>query len=169
VLDLALDAPPRDWSVALREWEQSLEQPPAAGTEPADADATPEGPSLPLSAYAGSYLNPLLGRAVLVESPDGLHLALPDHGGLDGPLAQAAGEAFECRWSDPSFGTSTVEFDLEQGRAIRLRFQVRPDFIDPLVYEFTRADDDGGRGRAPGRPRARPAQPLRIRPGCNTA
>jgi CubicO group peptidase (beta-lactamase class C family) len=142
VLDLALDAPPRDWSLALREWEQSLEQPATPGTEPTAVDAAPAGPSLPLSAYAGAYHNPLLGRAELVESPDGLHLALPDHGGLDGTLAPAAGEAFECRWSDPSFGTSIVELDVEQGRAVRLRFQVRPDFIDPLVYEFTRTDDD---------------------------
>lgn len=142
VLDAALDAPPRDWSCTLREWERALEEQAAAAVETApDADAEPPAPpSLPTAGYTGGYANELLGRAEVVEEPAGLRLRLPDHGGLDGALAPSSGDTFDCRWSDPVFGASEVEFDVEEGRAVRLRFQVYPEFIDPLVYEFRREE-----------------------------
>ncbi|NMC70919.1 MAG: DUF3471 domain-containing protein [Myxococcales bacterium] len=140
VLDAALDAPPRDWSAALLEWERAAEEQAAASASTEEDRGPPAPPSLPLSGYAGTYENGLLGRAEVAEASGGLHLRLTDHGGLDGPLAPSSGDAFRCRWSNPVFGESEVGFDVEEGRAVRLRFQVRPEFIDPLVYEFRRAE-----------------------------
>lgn len=105
-----------------------------AEEEPVEAG----NPALESRAYRGTYRNPLLGRAEVVDDDGALGLRLPDHGGLDCPLSPVQKNVFRCRWSDPIFGHSDVTFDVERKRAVGLRFQVRPGFIDPLEYRFER-------------------------------
>jgi CubicO group peptidase (beta-lactamase class C family) len=89
--------------------------------------------------YSGAYVHPLLRRARVHASDEALELRLVDHGGLDCVLEPATDHTFGCTWSNPIFGRSDVVFEIEKNRAVRLRFRVRPDFVDPLEYTFTRA------------------------------
>jgi CubicO group peptidase (beta-lactamase class C family) len=100
--------------------------------------AAPEGEPLPAKAIQGTYKNALLGRAIVGDVQGVLELRLPDHGGLDCPLRPKAGPVYGCKWSNPIFGESDVEFDVARGRAVGLKFKVRPQFIDPLEYAFRR-------------------------------
>jgi CubicO group peptidase (beta-lactamase class C family) len=113
-----------------------------ASERAAKPEAAAEGPSheraVEVRVYEGVYANALLGRAAVKPSETGLELRLVDHGGLDCVLEPARDAGFGCRWSNPIFGRSTISFDLEKGRAVRLRFRVRPEFVDPLEYAFER-------------------------------
>jgi CubicO group peptidase (beta-lactamase class C family) len=113
--------------------------PAVAATKAArEEDKASVGDVVPAKAVKGTFKNPLLGRAV-VGDPDGLlELRLPDHGGLDCPLTPRSGETYRCEWSNPIFGASDVTFELKRGRAVGLKFKVRPDFVDPLEYTFTK-------------------------------
>ena len=75
----------------------------------------------------------------MVTLADGtLHLQLPDHGGLTCDLVVREGDLFDCPWTDATMGISTVTYEMTGGRAKALRFKVRPEFIDPLEYRFSR-------------------------------
>lgn len=101
---------------------------------------------VPSAAVRGTYDSPLLGRAIVEPSAGddaGLQLRLPDHGGLQCPLKAVSGRTFSCAWENEIFGVSEVHFDARgsgsSARATGLRFRVRPEFVDPLEYAFTRA------------------------------
>jgi CubicO group peptidase (beta-lactamase class C family) len=132
LVDAYLGAPHRDYSALARarKAEKAKEE-----IEPA---AKPEATSLPTSKYAGSYENALLGTTEVREKGGALELEVSDHGGLDCPLLHADKDTFTCKWSDPIFETSRVHFDVERGRAHRVRFKVRPSFIDPIEHAFER-------------------------------
>jgi CubicO group peptidase (beta-lactamase class C family) len=135
ILDGYLGLPPRD-HVALAK-ARAERQPKAAKPErqrPADPL-----PAADAKRYAGKYHHPLLGDAHVEERDGSLTLRLSDHGGLDCPLVPQAEHRFDCTWSDPIFEHSQIPFEVENGRALRFRLRVRPEFIDPLEYEFKRA------------------------------
>jgi CubicO group peptidase (beta-lactamase class C family) len=106
--------------------------------KPKEKSEPPAGDPLPANAVRGNYKNPLLGRATITEAKGVLELRLPDHGGLDCPLRPKAGTVYACTWSNPIYGESEVHFDVTRGRAVGMRFKVRPEFIDPLEYRFHR-------------------------------
>jgi CubicO group peptidase (beta-lactamase class C family) len=140
VLDAFLGAPETDWSGNL---QRALAEATAAAETAAEggegAEQTPPTPPpLPLADFAGDYANGALGPAQVREADGALTLALADHPGLECPLAPKDGPAFECTWADPIFAVSDITFDIEDGRAVRLRFRVRPEFVDPLEYAFER-------------------------------
>lgn len=115
---------------------QTPETPPAR-----DLSAPVRGP---MSAFTGTFTHPMLGRATVApcqpSAPDALCIALDHHAGLRGPLAPWHHDTFEATWSDVYFRTSLVTFDRDEtGRVVRLRFRVRPDFVDPQEYVMERA------------------------------
>lgn len=141
VIDGYLGGPQKDLLAAFqaREKESAEKKAKAAETEPAEPakPAKPEAP-LAVTAIRGTYANPLLGRAEVTEDGGVARLHLPDHGGLDCPLQPGDGPVFHCTWANGIFGASDVHFQTKRGRATSLRFSVRPEFIDPLEYTFTR-------------------------------
>jgi hypothetical protein len=132
LVDAYLNAPHRDYSALDRDREAER-----AKEEPKHV-AKPLAASLPVSKYAGHYHNELLGALEVREKNDALELSATDHGGLDCPLVHFDKDTFSCKWSDPIFETSQVHFDVERGRAKRVRFKVRPSFIDPVEHAFER-------------------------------
>jgi len=100
------------------------------------AEPTP----LPVAAkaYTGRFTNDLLGAAAVQSEDSGLRMTLPDHGGLACTLVHTTDDTFDCAWDDPIFGVSTVVFERKGNAASTLRFKVRPAFIDPLEYRFSR-------------------------------
>ncbi len=137
VMDAYLGLAPTDY-VALAEKRKAETEAKKKGEEPPAPKAQPIERSIPTKSYAGTYENALLGRAVVTEAAGELRMTLPDHGGLDCPLEHTDADAFGCTWSNPIFGESQVPFEIRKGKAAKLRFRVRPEFIDPLEYVFVR-------------------------------
>lgn len=139
VVDAFLKAEPRDWSGELLNLRRESE------ARPKDhADEAPEGASVPRpmldpSRYAGVYRNAALGEA-RIEWKDGmLVLSVERNVGLRAVLTPRDGDLFEAAWADPFFRTSPVPFRVDgAGRPAEFRFSVRPDFVDPMEYVFTR-------------------------------
>jgi hypothetical protein len=149
-IDLFTDAPDRDWSGHMLDFLRRAEAEAAAREEADAGSCAPEGcgtpcvpPSPPLDAYVGRYENPLLGAAEVTLGEGRLAIRLTDHGGLDGPLEPTGCALFHCVWSNPIFVESDVTFDVVDAVVRSLSFQVVPDFIDPVAYEFVRVDSRG--------------------------
>lgn len=134
IVDGYLGIPPRDHVASAKERAERREATPIEPTPARNVEMTTDPKT-----YAGTYTSALLGRAEVRELDGGLELRLPDHGGLDCPLRPSAEHTFDCTWSNPIFEHSDVPFEVEKGRAVRLRFRVRPDFVDPLEYTFERS------------------------------
>lgn len=132
LVDAYIGAPHRDYSALARAREAEEVK------EEAKTPAKPAAASLPWAKYAGRYDNALLGALEVREKNGALELEATDHGGLACPLVHTDRDTFSCKWSDPIFETSRVHFDVESGRAKRVRFKVRPSFIDPLEHAFDR-------------------------------
>lgn len=136
-VDRLLGLPGRDWSRVFLDLQRQ-------GGPPADPEAgraRGTTPSLSLEAYAGTYASPVLGRAEVSVRDGRLHLRAEHNPGVAGPLEHWHHDVFRARWEDRYFGTSLVTFTLDAaGRPADLRFQIRPDFVDPLVYVFTRVE-----------------------------
>ena len=131
VLDAYLGGSRTDWSRTYLELRGKPE-------ERADTSAA-AAPALPLAAYTGTYHNDMLGDATVTLANGSLHIAIAAHPGLEAPLHHADHDAFDAAWTDRYLGTSTVVFATDStGTATTLRFAVRPDFVDPLEYEFRR-------------------------------
>lgn len=96
-------------------------------------------PSLELAGYAGTYHHAVLGAATLSVEHGKLAIAIERNPGLAGELTHWQYDTFQARWADPYLRTSLLPFRLdERGRAVEFRMKVRPDFVDPMEYRFTR-------------------------------
>jgi CubicO group peptidase (beta-lactamase class C family) len=134
IVDAVLGVPRRDHVAIAKARAEARE-----AARSAEARATPtDPPTIRPGAYEGLYAHPLLQRAEVKTRDGDLELRLLDHGGLDCVLEPRAADAFGCTWSNPIFGRSEVAVDLHEGRAVRLRFRIRPEFVDPLEYAFDR-------------------------------
>ena len=118
IVDAYLGVPPRDWSAELR---------PLYGGMEARADSARRAresrrvartrPSLPLEAYAGSYVDPdsLAGR-VTVRVQDG-RLIAERPGGIVGALEHWHYDVFRARWEQRALGNSFFTFTIDpEGR-----------------------------------------------------
>ncbi len=117
----------------------------AKATKPSESKATPAEPPKPsalrrpAAKYAGQFTHSLLGGAVVAAEGDALTLDVVDHGGLSCALVPIADDIFSCAWKDPTLGVSEITFGVA-GKGVRsLRFAVRPEFVDPLEYTFSRS------------------------------
>lgn len=98
-----------------------------------------------LSAYAGVYRHPVLGRATLSARDGKLFIEIERNPGLRGELKHWQYETFRVEWADPYLRTSVIPFRLdEHGKADEFRMKVRPDFVDPMEYRFTRTASNPG-------------------------
>lgn len=139
VIDAFMKAKPRDWSGELlqlrREDEARSKAAPAA---PLAGSHTPR-PPLDLELYAGTYRNDALGEARVELDGGGLRLTVERNRSLQASLKPRDGDLFDAVWIDPFFRTSPLPFRLDRdGRPVEFRFAVRPDFVDPMEYAFTR-------------------------------
>lgn len=115
ILDAYLGAPGRDWvdmgvafearrAAAAKDIERSV----------AEAAAAASSPPLPLGAYAGRYVDPWRGEAMVREEGGALVLQFSRTEALKGALAPYRGNVFIVRWNDRSLDADAyVRF--EQG------------------------------------------------------
>jgi len=142
VVDAFLKAPERDWSGELLKARREREAREAEAAEKARAaspEARPNRPALDLDRYAGTYRHEALGDATVSAKDGVLRLEVERNAGLRAELKPLDGDRFEAGWADPFFRTSVVPFRIDAaGTPCELRFSVRPDFVDPMEYMFTR-------------------------------
>jgi CubicO group peptidase (beta-lactamase class C family) len=96
-------------------------------------------PSLDPSGYAGIYHDPVLGRATITAKDGKLTIEIERNPGLRGELTHWQYDTFRVEWADPFLRSSRIPFRLnERGQADEFRIRVRPDFVDPMEYRFSR-------------------------------
>lgn len=119
IVDAYLGGPARDWSAELRPVYQGMvDRDEAARREREARRVRGTRPSLPLSAYAGTYADPdsLYGR-VEVRMQDGRLAAAMSGGAITGELEHWHYDVFRARWADASLGTSFLVFTIDpEGR-----------------------------------------------------
>jgi CubicO group peptidase (beta-lactamase class C family) len=107
--------------------------------EEKDRSAGTSRPSLEPSGYAGVYHHPVLGKATISVKDGKLFIEVERNPGLAGELKHRKYDTFRVEWADSFLRASLLPFRLdEDGRAIEFRMKVRPDFVDPMEYRFTR-------------------------------
>jgi CubicO group peptidase (beta-lactamase class C family) len=133
--------------VGDREWEKSLaplveqvrnrRQLEKAVREEARIQGT--SPSLPAEGYIGSYSSTVYGDAEVTLEDGALIIHPKAHPAISGRLEHWQLDSFLCTWSDRVWDQSLIHFDLDdQGKVTRLRFTVRPEWIDTLEYAFVK-------------------------------
>lgn len=111
VMDLHLKAPPRDWSADMRRRADSLRARAREAQKRAEAQRVANTrPSLPLSAYAGTYVDSLYGTVVIREREGGLSLSFGSQ--WAGDLEHWHFDTFRVRFDTPVLGAIPVHFRL---------------------------------------------------------
>lgn len=100
----------------------------------APADAAP--PSLPLSAYAGTYRDPWYGTVTVTDKDGTLFLDMQRSAILDGPLTAYDGDTFTAIWPNRSIKADAfVSFKVENGRVTGMGMKAISDITD-FSYDF---------------------------------
>ncbi len=112
VFDLYGDGPGRDWSADLADLYGGFAATADSARQSADA-ARVEGttPSLPPSAYVGTYQDPLFGTVSVMDGDGGFRLRYGP--GLQGRLEHWNYDTFRVTWDARWRGTSQVTFRLD--------------------------------------------------------
>jgi CubicO group peptidase (beta-lactamase class C family) len=92
-------------------------------------------PALPLSAFAGSYTNPLYGKIRIVQGPKGLVVHFEHHPDLSATLEYMGGDKFLMTYSNPAYGIFPTPFTIAGGKVRNVTIKAS-DFVefDPYVF-----------------------------------
>lgn len=124
IIDAYLGGPARDWSAELRPLYRGMDERwEAARRERESRRVRGTRPSLPLSAYAGTYADPdSLATNVELRVQNGRLVASLAGGAITGEMEHWHHDVFRVRWSQLSLGTSFVTFTIDpEGRAAWVR------------------------------------------------
>jgi len=131
VFDLQLQAPPRDWSGILHERAKTLRARARAAQRKTEAERVPNTrPSLPLSAYAGTYVDSLHGE-VVVRANDG-KLSLSFGPTWRGELEHWHFDTFRLSLDTPAPAPVAVVFRLGANAKVD---DVQIDLAGPITFK----------------------------------
>ncbi len=129
IADIVMDKTDFDWivdSVRLRDEGDAKSVAAAAEIEAKQAAGAP--PSLPLSAFAGTWRDPWYGDILIEERDGGLWLAFSRTPALKGPLEPYDGEMMRTRFPDKREEDLFITFKLESGQPVAATMKaVSPD------------------------------------------
>lgn len=147
LFDLHLGAPPRDWSADLHQLTAASRLRAREAQKRAEAQRVPNTkPSLPLSAYAGVYVDSLHGELEVKESNGKLHLTFGPT--WSGDLSHWHFDTFRTRFATPVLGPITAAFRLNAAGKVD---EVQMDLAGPVNFK-----------RRPAAPAATPTAPLKT-------
>lgn len=139
IYDKILDMPFQDWSQIYYDRFVAAE---TIKKEKADAMAQAGAwsqPTLSVQQYLGKYESRIYGKAEIVSIGDSMRIRMLAHPDITGYMEHWEQDVWLAKWSDPVWHQSFIRFDLENGTKVKqFRLQVRPDWIDPLEYQFIR-------------------------------
>jgi len=147
VFDVFLGAPARDWSADyMARARAAKERADAEAKKVEEARVPNTKPSLPLSAYAGTYTGAMYGDAKVSEEGGHLVVRLAPAPDFVGDLEHWHFDTFRIKWRDTivyPFPRGFVTFTLDpRGKASDMKIDVpNPDF-DFKELEFRRAPDN---------------------------
>jgi CubicO group peptidase (beta-lactamase class C family) len=121
--DLFLAAPPRDWSAELlRLVAANRARTDSARAQEARARVPGTRPSHPLGDYAGTYVHPIWGEAVVERAGDRLVFHMGNNPMLRGPLRHWHYDVFQAELGDGRDSPTMVQFELSaDGQVADLR------------------------------------------------
>ncbi len=140
IADIVMDKTGFDWIADSQRYEaQSTERSLAAAVEIDAKQAAGAAPSLPLSAYAGTWRDPWYGDIVIERRDVQLWLRFTHNPALQGPLEPYDGETFRTRFPDKREEDAFVTFELEDGQPVRATVKgVSPDIDFSYDYQDLR-------------------------------
>ncbi|MBK6845808.1 MAG: serine hydrolase [Gemmatimonadetes bacterium] len=121
LLDSFFGAPKRDWTGEVSTKMAALEKAGADAMAKAERERTKDSrPTLPLSAYAGTYADSLYGDVVVREANGALQLTFL--GNREARLEHWQYDTFQARWDDVILDKTMVQFFLDaSGKVDRVR------------------------------------------------
>ena len=124
-----------DWGGAFAEAEAEGTQLIADTAASAPENAAP--PSVPLSAYVGTYHDPWYGDVrIRMDGPDRLFIDMGRSEILDGDLTHYDADRFAAFWPDKSLKADAfVDFTVENGKVTGMKMKAISDLTD-FSYDF---------------------------------
>ena len=121
LLDSFFGAPKRDWTGEVSTKMAALEKAGADAMAKAERERTKDSrPTMPLSAYAGTYADSLYGDVVVREANGALQLTFL--GNREARLEHWQFDTFQARWDDVILDKTMVQFFLDaSGKVDRVR------------------------------------------------
>jgi CubicO group peptidase (beta-lactamase class C family) len=113
LLDHYLGLPKRDWVDAYGKFFGARNAEGLAAVKSASQARAKTSPSLPLSGYAGTYVDPWYGPMEIREKDGGLTIDFKQTPGMSGPLEHWGYDTFVARWKDPTTEPAYVSFALD--------------------------------------------------------
>ncbi|WP_020600400.1 serine hydrolase [Spirosoma panaciterrae] len=101
----------------------------------ADRVAKKTKPALPLSAYTGSYRNPIYGTVTIRTEGDGLKVAFEHHPNLTAKLDYMDDNTFRLTYSNQAYGIFPAKFTVK-GNAVSGVALKASDFVEFDAYSF---------------------------------
>jgi CubicO group peptidase (beta-lactamase class C family) len=133
LLDHYLDAPKTDWVAAFDEF---MEQRIDGGIKALDASATQGkaaagAASLPLSSYAGSYVDQWYGPIEVKQGKDGLRIDFTRSPGMVGRLEHVHHDTFRAVWDDTNIEPAYVTYALNaEGKVDNIKMKAVSPIAD---------------------------------------
>lgn len=97
-------------------------------------------PTLPLSAYAGTYRNDLYGTITITPKGDGLTISFEHHPNLTAQLDYMDSDTFRLTYSNRSFGIFPTRFTVNNGKVTGVEIKAS-DFVEYDPYQFSLNQD----------------------------
>ena len=97
--------------------------------------------TLPVAAksFAGTYLNPVYGKMIIVEQKGKLTCLFEHHPKMFGTLEYMGDSTFLCTYSSVLWGIKEAPFKISNGKVTSITMSVA-DFVDYMPYEFIKQD-----------------------------
>ncbi|MDI1280535.1 serine hydrolase [Brevundimonas sp.] len=145
ITDICMARTDFDWIAdSVRRNEEGIEKSLAAAVEIDAKQAAGAAPSLPLSAYAGTWRDPWYGDITIEarttgrgrNARTGLYLSFTHNPALQGPLEPYDGEMMRTRFPDTREEDAFITFEIEDGRPVRATVKgVSPDIDFSYDYQ----------------------------------
>lgn len=130
LLDHFLDAPKRDWVADFAHYKKARVDAALVALDATQAQAKPSKPSLPLSGYVGTYVDPWYGAIGITEEKGALRIDFRQSPGMAGTLEHFQFDTFRTRWDDRSIEAAYVTFALDADGKVA-RIDLKP--VSPLA------------------------------------
>lgn len=118
LLDHYLGAPKADWPEKWAAFRKERVEKGLALLQTAQAEPADVGPSLPLDAYAGEYVDPWYGKIIVGRDKQGLTIDFTSTPRMNGRLEHYQYDSFITRLTDKAIEPATVTFSLDAEGAV---------------------------------------------------
>ncbi|MEM7657479.1 MAG: serine hydrolase [Bacteroidota bacterium] len=139
LFDHSLGIAETDWSQTYLELFRNSEVAAMRKLEKEQSQADWSQPTLPVEQYLGRYRCQMYGEATLQMQGDSIIMKLSGHPKIQGVLEHWQQDIWTATWNDPIWHQSKISFTVDPAGGVQaFEMQVRPDWIDPFVYQFER-------------------------------